>query len=192
MNRIRISRLLALLAIIGVVVVGLLNHFMPSWWERMLYPLKYRAEIGKYAGRNRLDPYLIAAVISVESGFDARSNSNAGARGLMQLLPGTARDVAANLHDSDFSPDSLYDPDTNIRYGTWYLAKLTKRYDSTVFALAAYNGGGTNMDKWLRGKETSSERDVIAKIPFKETREFVSRVTRTKEVYRRLYPDAFE
>jgi len=191
MGRSRILRLLVLLAAAAVVGILVVNHFMPPWWERLLYPLDYREQIKKYAVRNRLDPYEVTAVISVESGFDPRSESRAGARGLMQLLPDTGRWIAENLGE-EYDAERLYEPETNIRYGSWYLRKLTQRYESTVFALAAYNGGGTNMDKWLRGKEGSSEREVIARIPFKETREFVRRVENAETRYRRLYPDAFK
>ncbi len=188
----RFLRLLGVVTVGILVAVSLLNVLMPSWWARVLYPLDYRSQIRKYSNLNHLDPYTVAAVISVESGFDPRSHSSAGARGLMQLLPDTGRWVAENLREDSYDPDRLYDPDTNIRYGTWYLRHLTKRYDSTVFALAAYNGGGANMDKWLRGKEARPERDVVSKIPFKETREFVGRVDKAKAMYEKLYPSAFK
>jgi len=175
-----------------VATVGVLSLWSPDWWQRLIYPLEYRATIADSAGRNRIDPYLVAAVIYVESGFDPASRSRAGARGLMQLLPSTAREAAQQLGDTDFNVDQLDDPQVNVRYGTWYLRQLVRKYHSTTFALAAYNGGGGNMDKWLRGRQADRERDVIADIPFRETREFVARVQKTEDVYRRLYPKAFK
>lgn len=180
---------LLVLALAGFATVSL---WQPVWWQRLVYPLEYESHIAKYSRVNRLDPYTVAAVIYVESGFNPRSTSSAGARGLMQLLPGTAAWAAETLGDSNFHADQLDDPRTNIRYGTWYLHKLLERYDSAAFALAAYNGGGGNMDRWLKGKETKTEHDVIADIPFRETRDFVARVERTEAIYRRLYPNAFK
>jgi len=181
----------ALVAVALIAAIGLLSLWSPAWWERLVYPLTYRNEIARYSTANDLDPYLVASVIYVESGFNPGSKSQAGARGLMQLLPDTAKEAAEQLGEDDFSVGRLEDPATNIRYGTWYLKYLIKRYSSVSFALAAYNGGGTNMDKWMKGKDGLSERQVIAAIPFRETREFVGRVRNTERTYRRLYPDAF-
>lgn len=191
MTRRTVFRAVALVAAALIAAVGLLSLWSPAWWERLVYPLTYRTEISRYSSENDLDPYLVAAVIYVESGFNPGSRSPAGARGLMQLLPDTAREAAEQLGDDDFSVARLDDPATNIRYGTWYLKYLTKRYKSVSFALAAYNGGGTNMDKWMKGKGDLSERQVIAAIPFRETREFVGRVRSTERTYRRLYPEVF-
>jgi len=186
--RSNLPRLIIVLAIAALAVLALLTALAPDWWMRLLYRIEYREEIARYSRENHLDPYLVAAVIQVESGFDPHSRSQAGAVGLMQLLPDTGREVAERLKD-DYDPERLTDPETNIRYGTWYLGHLTKRYESTVFALAAYNGGGANMDQWRRGSEGKPDRWVIDRIPFKETREFVGRVIKTRDTYRRLYPD---
>lgn len=185
----RTAVLLVVIMLAGLVAI---NAWSPLWWQRLLYPLRYQEQIDRYARVNRLDPYTVTAVIYVESGFDPRSTSSAGARGLMQLLPGTAKEAAERLGDSNFDKAKLEDPATNIRYGTWYLRHLRDRYGSTAFALAAYNGGGANMDRWLRNTQGRSESEVIAKIPFRETREFVGRVKKTERTYRRLYPEAFK
>lgn len=192
MSRRGIFRAITLFVVLLIATVIALNLWSPSWWRRLIYPLAYEREIARHARLNRLDPHLVAAVIYVESGFDADSESRAGARGLMQLLPDTAREASERLGERDFDGATLTDPETNIRYGTWYLRHLIDRYDSATFALAAYNGGGTNMDRWLKGKQNLSEQQVVASIPFRETREFVARVRKTEGIYRQLYPDVFK
>lgn len=187
-----ILRAVTLFVVLVLAAVGALSLWSPEWWQRLIYPLEYCQAIKESADAAGIDPYLIAAVIYVESGFDANSRSRAGARGLMQMLPNTAKEAAEQLGDRDFAVEDLDTPEVNIRYSTWYLRRLIRKYDSTTFALAAYNGGGGNMDKWLKGREGERERDVIADIPFRETREFVARVEKTEEIYRRLYPQAFK
>ena len=163
---------------------------MPSWYARLWYPLEYEDAIRAEAARNRLDPALVAAVINTESGFVPDSRSSQGAVGLMQLLPETAAFVASEPDRPSPSPERLEDPAVNIAYGSRYLRYLVDRYGTVPLALAAYNGGETNLADWLdeasrRGKALKVPRDI----PFSETREFVSRVLDAAPIYRRAYPD---
>jgi soluble lytic murein transglycosylase len=146
----------------------------------MRYPLEYEHLVTGHARNYELDPALLAAVIYQESKFDADAVSSSGAIGLMQLLPETARGIAQYTGGSKFRVEDLYDPEINVRYGSFYLRRLLRKYEDVRLALAAYNAGQTNVDAWLReGSE----------IQFAETREFVDRVTELARIYRRAYGD---
>lgn len=131
-----------------------------------------------HAARYRLDPALLAAVIEQESSFDANARSSAGAVGLMQLTPQTAKGIAIRTGGSSFTLSDLTNPEINVRYGAWYLRHLLDRYHDERTALAAYNAGQRNVDRWLA-------RHVDVQFP--ETRAYVERVERLKEIYRRAY-----
>jgi soluble lytic murein transglycosylase len=132
-----------------------------------------------HASENDIDPALLAAVIESESKFNPDARSSAGAIGLMQLTPSTAKGIALYTGGSRFRVSDLTDPDINIRYGAWYLRHLLDRYgDDERLALAAYNAGEDNVDRWQRAHEG---------IQFGETRNYVSRVERLKKIYRRAY-----
>jgi soluble lytic murein transglycosylase len=171
-----VIRVLALLAAVGVVAlgVGVVLSSQPDWYLRTRYPLKYESIIEGHAHNYRLEPALLAAVIYRESKFDARAGSNAGAIGLMQLTPGTAKGIALRTGGTKFRVSDLYDPELNVRYGSWYLRHLLDAFGGNVRkALAAYNGGRGNV-----------ERGVV----FAETREYVKRVLAAREAYRKAYP----
>jgi peptidoglycan lytic transglycosylase len=132
-----------------------------------------------HARNYELNPALLAAVIEQESKFDASARSSAGAIGLMQLQPATAKGIAKYTGGSKFVVADLDDPEINIRYGAWYLHHLLQKYGSEQLALAAYNAGQDNVDRWRAAGEG---------IQFSETRAYVNRVERLKEIYRRAYP----
>lgn len=146
--------------------------------DRIRYPLHYEAIVRGHARNYRLDPALLAAVIYQESRFRAGVVSGAGAVGLMQLLPDTARGIAARTGGVGFRDSDLYDPELNIRYGAWYLRHLLDKYGDEQIALAAYNAGQTNVDAWLAGG---------GGIRFAETRHYVSAIEKAKRAYRRSY-----
>jgi soluble lytic murein transglycosylase len=123
---------------------------------------------------------LLAAVIYQESKFEADARSKSGAIGLMQLLPDTAKGIAIHTGGSRFRVSDLYDPEINVRYGAWYLRHLIEKYDNEQTALAAYNAGQSNVDRWRRSGRG---------IQFSETRAYVERVAELKEIYRRAYGD---
>jgi len=117
-------------------------------------------------------------VIEQESKFDASARSSAGAVGLMQLQPATAKGIAKYTGGSKFVVSDLDDPEINIRYGAWYLHHLLQKYDDEKLALAAYNAGQQNVDRWRAAHEG---------IQYSETRAYVNRVERLKDIYRRAY-----
>ena len=125
-----------------------------------------------------LDPSFLAAVIEQESKFRADAKSSAGAIGLMQLQPATAKGIAIRTGGSKFVLSDLYDPELNVRYGSWYLHHLMVKYGDERLALAAYNAGQQNVDRWRAAGED---------VQFPETRAYVSKVERLKKIYRRAY-----
>src|SRR6266545_7859118 len=141
--------------VLGVTVVavlagafGTIHVTRPAWYDRLWYPLRYGEIVRAHAGNYRLDPALLAAVIYQESKFRADARSDSGALGLMQLRPETAKGIALRTGGSRFQTSDLYDPEINIRYGSWYLRHLLDKYDDEKTALAAYNAGQRNVDTW--------------------------------------------
>ena len=173
---------LAALGVIALVVVGFVLYVSetePRWYEQARYPLRYEQIVTGHAANYRLEPQLVAAVIYQESKFEADAVSASGAVGLMQLLPETAQGIADRTGGSGWHERDLLDPELNVRYGSWYLRHLLDRYGSEELALAAYNAGQTNVDRW---------RSRGLGIQFPETRHYVSRVQELKEIYARAYP----
>lgn len=147
-------------------------------------PLAHHAVIDEVADRFRLDWYLIAALIRVESGFKSTAVSQVGACGLMQLMPETAKDIAGR-HGLTFSHQMLFDPSYNVVLGCTYLKELLSRYNGDeVAALAAYNAGPQAVDRWLNRADRKLDGD---RIEFEETRQFVRRVQFYRRLYRAVY-----
>jgi len=155
-----------------------LQHTEPAWWARLWYPLRYDAIVRGHAANYHLNAALLAAVIEEESKFNAHAKSRAGAIGLMQLEPATAKGIAIHTGGSKFVVSDLYSPEINVRYGAWYLRHLLDKYGDERTALAAYNAGQANVDRWRAAHEG---------VEFPETRSYVSRVEWLKGIYRRAY-----
>jgi soluble lytic murein transglycosylase len=174
------------MAVIGLAAAYALSQ-EPDWYVRARYPLHYENIVRTHASNYGLDPALVAAVIYAESKFNASTRSHAGAVGLMQLLPETAQGIADRTGGSHYTEADLADPDINVRYGCWYLRHLREKYrrsgDPTRLALAAYNAGQSNVDRWIQA--TPQGRTVV--IPFPETRAYIDRVMHLRDLYRRAY-----
>jgi soluble lytic murein transglycosylase len=164
-----------LLALVGCALALYVVVSQPPWFERIRYPLRYSEYVRVHARQNGIDPALLAAVIYQESKFDARAESQSGAIGLMQLTPATAHGIAVRTGGSRFETSDLLNPEINIRYGSWYLANLFRKYGDERLVLAAYNAGQGNVDRW---------RAEGRQIAFSETRAYVARVEHLKHVYR--------
>ena len=191
----RRPRLLAWYRVIPVVLVLLFGcaswayAYAPAQLFQLFYPLRYEEDILSSATEFGLDPYLVAAVIETESGFDPSAHSDSGACGLMQLMPDTAWDMVHKGYVSSYEvdPDNLYDPSTNIRIGCAYLSYLISYFNgATDHAIAAYNAGMGNVDSWTDGGQ-----DLADSITFPETQSYLVRVKTAHERYRELYPDSF-
>jgi soluble lytic murein transglycosylase len=179
-------------AIAGVILVLSFLAFLgargPAWFQRYYYPLRYRSEIAAAAGRHKVNPYLIAAVIKAESDFDPVTRSSAGAVGLMQVMPKTAEDMVRKslVETSVVEGKDLTDPAANVEYGAAYLRYLVDRYHEVETVLAAYNAGLRHADEW-----SAEGGDIRDAIEFPETKQHVLKVVRARERYESLYPDAF-
>ncbi|MBF7083928.1 lytic transglycosylase domain-containing protein [Desulfallas sp. Bu1-1] len=157
---------------------------------KIFYPLPYRDAIIKYSARAGVDPIFLAAIMKTESHFNPEAVSARGARGLMQIMPETGRWIAQQISLRPYHPDLLFDPETNIRLGAWYIANLENEFEGNrVMVLAAYNGGRGNVRKWLEEEKISGNIKDIAMIPFPETRNFIKKVLRDYEIYKWLYND---
>lgn len=159
-----------------------------EWNERLLrimYPMPYQSIILREARSRGLDPYFVTALMRQESRFYNRAVSGAGAIGLMQVMPGTSRQLGHRV-----TTEELMDPELNIRLGTTFLADLMKMYDQREDAvLVAYNAGPTRMDRWKEFPEFRTPDLFAERIPFDETREYVKVVRVNTTIYRALYGD---
>jgi soluble lytic murein transglycosylase len=186
-RRRRIGAVLGAALVTGLVVALAWPSFHHAVREIAL-PLRHEDIIRQQARDKGLDPSLIAAVIYTESRFRDGQTSHAGAEGLMQITPATARMIARKSGGVAFTVEDLGTPQVNIAYGAWYLRYLLARYaGNETFALAAYNGGEGNVDRWIDAAQRRDEPLTIEAIPFAETRAYVRAVEEAKVEYRRSY-----
>ena len=155
--------------------------------------ITYQSLIERYAAEYNLRPAFVAAIIRNESSFRTDAESSVGARGLMQLMPDTAEWIAGKIGDSNYSFDHLYDAETNIRYGCWYLNYLSKLFrGDAVLVSSAYHAGQTTVTRWLSDKSISSDGVTIPvdKLPDGPTKQYAGRVTTSYGIYEALlYPN---
>src|SRR3954467_6090819 len=177
---------LALLSLAALVlIIGL--HPLKHAVEEITLPLKHEDIIRQQSQKKGLDPALVAAVIYQESKFRDRT-SVAGARGLMQITPDTARFIAKQSGGIRFTQADLGTPQINIAYGTWYLRWLMNRYEGrTTLAIAAYNAGFGHVDDWVRRAGGPDAFDPKVDIPYPETRSYVRQVLERRKDYARRY-----
>lgn len=178
--------------IVSLILVLILAFVASIMYLKLVYPLAYEDLIQKYSREYGIDPYLIAAIINVESRYDKNALSSKEARGLMQISPITGEWAAKELSIADFDLEKLYDPDINIRIGSWYLKVLEEEFNGSLqLILAAYNGGSGNVSNWLKNEEYSQDGLVLTKIPFKETEEYIKKVEKNIKIYNILYKNSF-
>jgi peptidoglycan lytic transglycosylase len=179
---------------LGIVGIGLLLAIvalaMPLFRKavnELTLPLHHQDIIRQQASEKRLDPALIAAVIYAETKFDPRPSS-AGAEGLMQIMPETAAFLARRSGATSFTTSDLSTPQVNIAYGSYYLRYLLDEYgQNKVLALAAYNAGEANVDRWVADARAHDRRLTVAEIPFPETQAYVTKVLQAQHDYRTSY-----
>lgn len=180
------SRLGVVLVIVLVLIAFAINSSTSVL--KVAYPLKYKEYVYKYSAQYKVDPYLVFSIIKAESGFDPKATSHKKARGLMQISEVTANWGAKTLKIEKFSYDKLYDPETNISIGCWYINNLMREFgDNTQVVLAAYNGGSGNVSEWLKDTRYSKSGSTLDKIPFKETENYVKKVQNYYSVYKKIY-----
>jgi soluble lytic murein transglycosylase len=184
----RRALLLGFVVAATAVVMAILSPWADKAVQEISLPLRHDDIIRQQAQDKSLDPSLIAGVIYVESRFRDQT-SHAGAKGLMQIMPGTADYIAHKSGGTEFEQGDLADPQINIAYGSWYLRYLLEHYHgNTLLALAAYNAGEGKVDEWYRGASARGEDfDVASHIPFPETRSYVGSVLEVRGRYRQEY-----
>jgi soluble lytic murein transglycosylase len=181
-----IKRIGAWLAVL-ISVLGIASLVF-AWQYAQTRPVYHASLIHQYADTYRLDPNLVIAVIKTESDFHTDAVSPMDARGLMQILPDTAEWIARELDEEDsYQIEDLFEPDTNIRYGTFYLRYLLDHFRNTDLAIAAYNGGMGNVTQWIDEDTITNEGENMHSIPIDETRDYVQKVNTNREMYERLY-----
>jgi soluble lytic murein transglycosylase len=188
--QVRRRRVMAIFATMALVVCGVLalRPTLDDAVKEIALPLRHEDIIRQQAHNKGLDPALVAAVIYAESHFIDGRTSSAGAEGLMQLTPQTAQDIARKSGGTDFRVSDLGTPQVNIAYGTWYLRYLMRRFGGNeTLALAAYNAGEGNVDRWITGERARERSLTIAAIPFGETRNYVRKVLDARRDYRSTY-----
>jgi soluble lytic murein transglycosylase len=155
--------------------------------RELTLPLRHEDVIRQQAAEKHLDPALLAGVVYEESKF-RNQTSHAGARGLMQVTPETARFIARRSGATRFNEADLSNPQINIAYGAYFLRYLVDRYrGNQTLAIAAYNAGQANVDKWVRRAGGPGRFDTVRDIPFPETRAYVAGVFARQRDYRAKY-----
>ena len=153
--------------------------------QRRIYPLRHKEEILEFSRQYDLDPHLIMGIIWVESKFIPEATSNKNAKGLMQIVPNTGKWIADQIGVEEYKDESLYDPETNIRFGCWYFAYLLEFFDGDEdLALASNNGGMGNVMKWLKDIRYSDDGRHLKRIQFKETSDYLERVENAYKQYK--------
>ncbi len=153
-----------------------------------IYKLEYSEYVEKYAKEYDVDKYLIFAIIKAESNFDQDAVSHREAKGLMQLMYSTAEEIAKKVN-VDLNEENILEPDININLGTKYISMLIQKYGNINLALAAYNAGSGNVDGWIEKGTLKEDGSDIENIPFTETNNYVRKILRDYEIYKKLYEE---
>lgn len=168
-----------------IAVIGFLGHrFTLQMEESNLYPRPYYNYVSAYAAKYEVPESVVYAVMKTESNFQSEAKSNAGACGLMQLMPGTFTWIEGKLGEN-LADNRIFDPETNIRYGIYYLSWLHSDFEKWETVYAAYNAGPTCVSTWL--EDSNSEEDALSDIPYEETANYVDKVGATQVKYQNIY-----
>ncbi len=185
----RASRIVLSALLIAAILVGVfLMKYAYRHYLTVAYPRHYATEVAAASSEFGIHPSLIYAIIHTESHFDPDALSPAQAKGLMQLTDDTyAWAIQRENRAADSNPQNLYNPATNIRYGTYVLTLLGEQFDDPITVLAAYNAGQGHVKSWLADPRYSDDGVTLKDIPFEETRHYVQRVQQAKDYYEHLY-----
>ena len=171
---------LVVIVVAGIACLGL------NAVKAYIYPQSYSNYVEKYCGEYGIDENLTYAVIHTESGFDSDAVSHMGACGLMQIMPETFEWLRSKI-GADESDIDIFDPETNIRYGVYFLSVLNNECGDERLAIAAYHAGMGRVNQWLSDSVISPDGKTLENIPFDDTEYYVKKVERAKKVYETLY-----
>ena len=185
-----VKKLLNSLVLVFLLVLGVLC--LPpvrTQMEKAFYPCKYSALVEQYAAEYDLDPLLVYSFIRTESGFDPAATSSVNARGLMQMTEETFLWMRSKLAAGEnVTFDDLYDPETNIRFGTYFVSYCLLRYhDDLATAAAAYHSGWGTVDNLLAQAEYSSDGETLDHYPYPQMRLYVRKITNSYQRYQDIY-----
>ena len=154
-----------------------------------VYPCYFVEDINKYSIRNKISPYLMISLIREESYFNPLALSPSNAVGLVQILPSTAREVSQRRGYGRINEFLLFNPETNIKYGTAYFAQINEMFSDPVYTVAAYNGGAGAVSTWIKKYPNMDIDEFIESIPYPETQNYVKKVYRSYWNYVRIYAE---
>ena len=163
---------------------------VPNKIMKILYPIEYENLVTLYSQEYQVDEYLVYAIIKAESNFEINAVSNKGAKGLMQLMENTAKDVVKRVNidiSSEDLSEKLLEPDININLGTKYISILLQKYGNIPVALTAYNAGIGTVDNWIEKGIIKENGEDIENVPYKETNQYVRKILGSYKIYRELY-----
>jgi len=187
----RSNKIFAFLLIFILIVISLFWGY--NYIQRLFHPLKYASTIEKYAAEDKIDASLVFAVIKCESSYNPKAVSNIGAMGLMQITPETFTWSQTKLSPNmKLSEASLFDPETNIKFGTLILSLHLKEFGDKTLAIAAYHAGRGKVNEWLRNRGYSADGKTLTKIPTSDTASYVKRVLEAQKTYTNLYKEEFK
>ena len=178
----------AVLLLAALTLAAAALRFGYHRYMRAAYPIRYSDYVEAYAGAYGFTPSLVYAVIRTESEFEPEVVSRANAKGLMQMKDTTFTDLQRRAGEPEpLPPESLFDPETSIRYGVYYMRLLLDQFEDTDTMLAAYNAGPGTVGGWLEDADCSRDGKTLYHIPYEETLHYVERVRKAQEMYRTLY-----
>ena len=157
---------------------------------KVLYPIEYENLVTLYSQEYQVDEYLVYAIIKAESNFEIDAVSSKGAKGLMQLMENTAKDVVKRVNidiSSEDLSEKLLEPDININLGTKYISILLQKYGNIPVALTAYNAGIGTVDNWIEKGIIKENGEDIENVPYKETNQYVRKILGSYKIYQELY-----
>lgn len=182
-----LMRSLTVLVILALSIgAGFAYDYFCDVFDRKAHPREYSEYVNRYAVEYGVPEHIIYAVVKTESNFRSDARSPSGALGLMQLTPDTFDWLMLHLK-GNYEVGMLYDPETNIKYGTYFLSYLYREFGLWDTAWAAYNAGVARVKEWQKNGDYADENGVLTAIPYKETREYVEKVKKTSQIYERLY-----
>lgn len=184
------KKLIVILIIILILFLLFGVFHMQEKVLKIIYPKQYSEYVEKYSAEYNVDSNLVYAVIKAESNFNVNANSSKGARGLMQLMEETAKDINKKLENSANENEissKLNEPEYNINLGTKYLSILIEKYGNIEIALTAYNAGIGTVDNWIENGTLNSDGSNIEKIPYNETNNYVRKIIRDYKLYNEIY-----